>query len=217
LRHSGFNIYAPTFLIEAYNTVHQCEDGVIPTKADISARQKFCSTLTDNNVARDDLLAAKFLDAEPFTDAITPVLNASLTLLMRHRLKNPMKIKSLYINRLDPHSSQLPPMADGPMVTLAASVLERDHLFIFKLFYDLAGDLGPFDERRSSRKTVAVAMQDNLFERYLLTGRSGELFDRNGISRANPILFTSRTNDCVCHGDLPRKARNISQEVVFHN
>jgi hypothetical protein len=217
LRHSGFNIYAPTFLIEAYNTVHQSEDGVIPTKADISARQKFCSTLTDNNIARDDLLTAKLLDAQALTNAITPVLNASLTLLMRHRLKIPMKKMFLDINRLDLHSSQLPPMADGPMITLAAPVLKRDHLFIFKLFHDLAGDLGPFDQRRSSRKTVAVAVQDHLFERYLLAGRSRELFDRNGISRANPILFASRTNDCVCHDDLPRKARNISQEVVFHN
>src|SRR3982074_139450 len=98
------------------------------------------------------------------------------------------------------------------MITLAAPVLKRDHLFILKLFQDLAGNLGPFDERRPSRKTVAFAVQDNLFKRNLVAGRSGKLFYRYGISWANPILFTSRTNDCVCHAELPRKARNISQE-----
>src|SRR5260221_5910001 len=108
-------------------------------------------------------------------------------------------------------------MSNGAVVTFAPSIFERDHLFVFKLVQDLAGNSGSLDKWRSGGEAVAIPVQNHFVKCDLVAGGCRELFDRNGISRANPILLTSRTNDCVCHGDLPRKAPNISQETVFPN
>jgi hypothetical protein len=116
---------------------------------------------------------------------------------------------------LDPR--QLSPMPNGPMVAFAASIFERDDLFVFELFQDFPGNFGSFDERGSGGKTIAVTVQNHLAECNLVAGRSREFFDSNGISRANPILLTSRPNNGVRHGDLPGKARNISHQAIFHN
>ena len=64
-------------------------------------------------------------------------------------------------------------------------------------FQDFTGNFGSFDERGPGGKTIAVTVQNHLAERNFVAGRSREFFDGNGISRANPILLTSRPNNGV--------------------
>ena len=88
LRQGRFDIYTTTVPIEAYNTVYEGEDGVIPTKPNILSRQKFCAALANNDVSGNDLLATELLHAQAFADAVASVLNAALTFLMCHTLEN---------------------------------------------------------------------------------------------------------------------------------
>jgi hypothetical protein len=87
LRQSRFDIYATTIPIEAYNTVYEGEDCVIPTKPNILSRQKLCAALANNDISGNDLLTTELLHAEAFADAVASVLNAALTFLMCHTLK----------------------------------------------------------------------------------------------------------------------------------
>jgi hypothetical protein len=86
-RFAGFNIYTAAVLVEPHNAIYQREYSVIPTKPYISPGQILCSALPDDDVAGDNLLAAKFLYAEAFTDAVAPILNAALTFFVSHCLK----------------------------------------------------------------------------------------------------------------------------------
>jgi hypothetical protein len=88
LRQSRFDIHATTVLIEAYNTVYEGEDCVIPTKPNILSRQKLCTALANNDVSGNDLLATELLHAEAFANAVASVLDAALTFLMCHTLEN---------------------------------------------------------------------------------------------------------------------------------
>src|SRR5258707_1160243 len=88
-------------------------------------------------------------------------------------------------------------MSNRAVVTLASSIFERDHLFVFKLVQDLAGNFGSLDKWRSGSKAVAIPVQNHFVKCDLVAGGCRELFDRNGISRANPILLTSRTKSSL--------------------
>jgi len=67
--------------IEAHAPVNQSKDCVIATKSDVSSRQEFCATLTHNDVAGHNRLAAEFFHTQPLADAVAPVLNAALSFL----------------------------------------------------------------------------------------------------------------------------------------
>src|SRR5436305_14028501 len=45
--------------IETHAAVNQSEDGVITTEPNVFSRQEFCPTLANNNVARNNHLAAE--------------------------------------------------------------------------------------------------------------------------------------------------------------
>jgi hypothetical protein len=86
LRQGRFDIYTTTVSIEAYNTVYEGEDCVIPTKPNILSRQKLGAALANNDISGNDLLATELFHAQPFADAIASVLDAALTFLMCHTL-----------------------------------------------------------------------------------------------------------------------------------
>src|SRR4051794_5535910 len=65
---------------------------------------------------------------------------------------------------------QLPPMADGPMVTFAAAILERDDLLVLALFDDLPRDSRAFDERTAVGDLVAVRVKKHIREDALFAG-----------------------------------------------
>ena len=80
----GFNVYSSASAIETHLTVHEGEDGVVPTEADIFTGQKLRPTLAHDDVASDDQLAPKFFHTKPFADAVASVLNAALSFFVSH-------------------------------------------------------------------------------------------------------------------------------------
>jgi len=79
-----FDIDPAATPVKPYDTVYQSKNGVIATQSNIPARQKLRSALPDNDISGHHLFTAKLLYAEPFADAVPPVLNAALTFFMRH-------------------------------------------------------------------------------------------------------------------------------------
>ena len=72
--------------IEANIAIDQRENGIIAAEADVLARQKLGSALTDNDIAGHDQFAAESFYAEAFANAIAAVLNAALSFFMSHDL-----------------------------------------------------------------------------------------------------------------------------------
>src|SRR5687768_17222040 len=60
------DVDAASITIESDLPIDQGKNGVIATKPDVFAGQKFRPALADDNVAGDDGLTAKFFYAEPF-------------------------------------------------------------------------------------------------------------------------------------------------------
>src|SRR5437868_12445987 len=84
LRHRRIDVHSPARSIEAHIPIDQRKNGVVATKSDILSRQKFCSSLPDDNVTGDNQLAPKFLHAQSFADAVAPVLYAALSFFVSH-------------------------------------------------------------------------------------------------------------------------------------
>jgi hypothetical protein len=184
LRQSRFDIHATTVLIEAYNTVYEGEDGVIPTKPNILSRQKLGTALANNNISGNDLLTAELLHAEAFANAVASVLDAALTFLMCHTLK-----KKLKVDRSNLNASQLAPMAHRPMIPFPAPILECDHLLILELLYYFPRNLCSVDKGSTERYCITIAMKHNLSECDLVAGLTGKLFDGHRFAWGDPILF----------------------------
>jgi hypothetical protein len=86
-RRDWVDIDAPATAIEAHVAVNERENGVIPSETYVSARQKFCAALANNDVARDDHLAAEFFHTQALADAVAAVLNATLSFFVSHGLR----------------------------------------------------------------------------------------------------------------------------------
>jgi hypothetical protein len=86
-RADWLDIDAPTAAIEAHVTVHERENGVIASEADVFPRDKFSPALTDDDITRDNHLTAEFFDPEPLANAVAAVFDASLSFFMCHGLK----------------------------------------------------------------------------------------------------------------------------------
>src|ERR1700681_2671700 len=116
-----FDVNPPAAPIKSYNPVHQGKNCVVATQPNIFAGQKFRSALPDNDISGHHLLAPKFFNAQAFADAVSPVLNTALTLLMRHSsVSSPLKV--LLVDRLDLDPGKLTPVTHGPVVSLAAPI-----------------------------------------------------------------------------------------------
>ena len=74
-----------TFAVETDEPVNKSEDGVIGSKTDIFAGEEFCAALADDDVSSNHGLAAEFLHAESFADAIASVFYGALTFFMSHK------------------------------------------------------------------------------------------------------------------------------------
>ena len=74
-------------MIESHIAIDQCENCVIAAEADVFAGLKFRAALTDDDVPRDNHLAAKSFDAAPLADAIAAILDAALSFFVCHLKK----------------------------------------------------------------------------------------------------------------------------------
>ena len=71
-------------LVVFHVTVREGEERPIAADADVLAGVQFAAALTDEDVAGEDGLAAKFFDPEPFLVALAAVDGCALTFFVRH-------------------------------------------------------------------------------------------------------------------------------------
>src|SRR5437763_12062952 len=84
LRRQRIDIHPSSGSVEAHVPIDQRKNRIVAAEPDILARQKFRPALADNDIAGDDQLASKFFNAQPFADAIAPVLYAALSFFVSH-------------------------------------------------------------------------------------------------------------------------------------
>jgi len=80
-------------------------------------------------------------------------------------------------------------MANRPMITFPAPILECDHLFILKLLHYFSGDFRSVDQGSTQRYFITIAMKHNFSECDLVAGLTGKLFDGHRFAWGDPILF----------------------------
>jgi hypothetical protein len=78
------HVYPPPTAIKPNRAVQQCKNCVVAAQADVFPGQKFCPSLTDNDVAGHNHFAAEFFDTEPLADAVAAILNAALSFFVSH-------------------------------------------------------------------------------------------------------------------------------------
>src|SRR4051794_24044890 len=94
---------------------------------------------------------------------------------------------------------QLPPMADGAVITFAAAILERDDLLVFALLDDFTGDSRTFDERAPVGSLVAVAVKKHVRKHALFAGFLIEEIDIDYVSFRDAMLSAACFDNCVSH------------------
>ncbi len=80
------DVYTTTFAVEEYATIDEGEDRVITTHAYTFTRLELSTTLTDDDVARNDCLSTKLLYAEALAAGVASVTYGTLTFFMCHNL-----------------------------------------------------------------------------------------------------------------------------------
>src|SRR4029453_3915149 len=85
LRRIDADLVAPLALVlELHDALDERVDRVVRADADVAARVPLGAALPDDDVAGDDALAAKLLDAAVLRVAVTPVPRRADTFLMSH-------------------------------------------------------------------------------------------------------------------------------------
>lgn len=90
-------------------------------------------------------------------------------------------------------------MADGPMVTFAATILERDDFLVLPLLNDFAGDCRALDERTAVGQVVAVAMKQNIGENGFVARFTLEQIDIDNVALGDAMLSAACFDNCVSH------------------
>src|SRR3989338_1800627 len=72
--------------LKLHNTIYLCKYSVVYTKPDILSGIKLCSSLSYNNAAGRNYLTPVSLNAKPFSNTVSSIRCAALTLFMCHNL-----------------------------------------------------------------------------------------------------------------------------------
>src|SRR5260370_601277 len=164
--------------IEANIPISQRKNGVSAAEANVLARQKFRPALPHDDITSHDQFAAKSFHAQPFADAVAPVLDAALSLFVSHLsgsmfdVRCPMlgvwTLKLLFrlgfllafrradADALDLHPRQLTAMPDRAVITFAPFKLERDPFFIFSLLDHFSRHFCSGNDRVPMRHLIAA-------------------------------------------------------------
>src|SRR5437588_6306849 len=208
LRCEWIDVNGPSAAIEADIAVDECEDRVIATKPNIFAGKKFRAALTNNNVSGDHVLAAKSFYAEPLADAVAAVLNAALSFFVCHDLGF-FRFRAA-ADRFDFYPRKFPAVTDGPVITFAPIVFERDDFFVFALFDNFGSDFATI--ANLAAVNVHQDLECGRFARFDI-----QKIDIHRVAFCDAILPSTSLDDCVGHNRFSgeKKPRKLSQKPVL--
>jgi hypothetical protein len=92
-------------------------------------------------------------------------------------------------------------MANGPVITFAAAIFERDHLLVLALLDDFAGNGRAFDQRAAMGELVAIAMEKDIAENGLLPRVAFEKIDIDDVALRDAMLSAACFDNCVSHNE----------------
>ena len=93
-------------------------------------------------------------------------------------------------------------MANGAVITLAATEFESDHLVVLELINDFGGDFRTVHKRGTNLNFAAIGDEKNLGKIDVRADFRIELFDLDLIAGFHAVLFAAGLNNCVCHKKL---------------
>src|SRR3954454_22588119 len=173
-------------------------DRVVAAHADVGAGVPFRAALADDDVARDDPLAAVLLDAEPLAGRVAAVARATAGFLVCHDalpLAGDVSGRD-YVRDAD-HGLELP-VAVAPPVVLAPPLLEDDDLLALALLKHGRRDLGAGDGGRAHDRALAADHQ-HLAELDRAAGLAIEPLDDEDLVLGDAVLLAAGLDHCV-HG-----------------
>src|SRR2546423_13081722 len=94
-------------------------------------------------------------------------------------------------------------MADRPVISFSAAILERDDFLVLALLDHFAGNGRAFDQRAAVGKLVAVAVEKDVAENRFLAGIALEQIDIDDIALRDAMLSAACFNNCVSHTRKP--------------
>ena len=106
-------------------------------------------------------------------------------------------------------------MANGAVIALAATVLERDDLISLALLDDLGDDGRTAQGRAAVAEGVAVGVEKHFGKRRLLARLSVQLCDVDHVTFGHLVLFAAGFEDCVCHNScVPWVGREADRSLA---
>ena len=116
---------------------------------------------------------------------------------------------------LDPR--QLPAMANGPVITFATTILERDDFLVLPLLDHFTGDGRAFDKRIAMRELLGVTVKQDITENSFLACFAFEQIHIDNVALGDAMLSTACFDNCVSHnkrhfsGEKPRKLTRVGR------
>src|ERR1700723_1148558 len=164
------------------------EQGVIGTDADVHAGTILRAALTDQNVAREHILTAEFLDAQSLRMRIATVASTATSFFVCHI----SSLRLLSDDRSDLHIGIGLPMVLLALVMLAAAKLHDSHLVALAMTFDRRSHLRGADVGGTDGHGRARTDQQNLIEFDIGTLVRIELLDTHHGTFLDAVLFTAR-------------------------
>jgi hypothetical protein len=98
-------------------------------------------------------------------------------------------------------------------VAFAPFFPENQHLFRLTLTHDLTGNLGITEEGKANICFTIIGNKQDVCQRHLITGVSGELFYSYNVSLRDTVLFATSPNHSVLHGLVDIKNNFLKQST----
>src|ERR1700730_17680420 len=105
-------------------------------------------------------------------------------------------------------------MADGPVITFTATILERDDFLVLPLLEDFARDGGAFDKRVPMRQLLAIAMKKHVGKHAFFSGFLVEKVHIDDVALGDPMLSAACFDNCVSHGRRKSRAKSHVRELL---
>ena len=100
----------------------------------------------------------------------------------------------------DLHPRQFATMADGAVITFAATVFEGDDLLVLALFDHFASDIGTRNRGAAVGYFVAVRVHEHVAKSHLLARVAFEQIHIDRVTFRDAILSAACFDNCVSHG-----------------
>ena len=187
----------------------QRKQGVVFADADIGAGVEFCTTLTHDDGARADQLAAKHLHTEHLGLGIAPISRRAAAFFVCH------DSCSLCGNRANQQLSELLTVTLTFLIVLTTAHFENGDLVVFTMCHDRDTHCCAGHQGCANLQFCAASDCQNLVDHNFLAYIRSNLFYFNFFASSNFVLFATSFYDRVHNNLLKMLRERISAEPAI--